>query len=303
MAGLSRPQDGAPRATTVATGAPQLRLVALAIVVALGLIGLVLASDLPDVVRRTVGGAGLVISGVALAGSCRYRYHRSTGRRQRAWLLFGCAALGAAAGNLWVTITDLVDADALRVVGDLLLLVSLVLVVVALAIYPSGPRRPVDLVRVVLDGVVLAGSILLILSITLIPRIVEQPTAESFAVVLAPVIDIVLVTVAWLMFLRSTRRDRPALALAAAGFALFAISDISAAVRRAESGFTFGTVVDLGWIAGYTVLAIAVRWSPSVEEVQEPESTAPQVAHRRHPVDVRGVLRGRVPHPLRHVRR
>ena len=35
MAGLSRPQDGAPSATTVATGAPQLRLVALAIVVAL----------------------------------------------------------------------------------------------------------------------------------------------------------------------------------------------------------------------------------------------------------------------------
>ncbi|HYI53293.1 MAG TPA: ATP-binding protein [Microlunatus sp.] len=279
MAGLSRPQDGAPRATTVATGAPQLRLVAVAIVVALGLIGLVLASDLPDVVRRTVGGAGLVISGVALAGSCRYRYHRSTGRRQQAWLLFGCAALGAAAGNLWVTITDLVDADALRVVGDLLLLVSLLLVVVALAIYPSGTRRPVDLVRVVLDGVVLAGSILLILSITLIPRIVEQPTAESFAVVLAPVIDIVLVTVAWLMYLRSTRRDRPALALAAAGFALFAVSDISAAVRRAESGFTFGTVVDLGWIAGYTLLAIAVRWSPSVEEVQEPETP-----HRRSPI-------------------
>ena len=76
--------------------------------------------------------------------------------------MFGCAALGAAAGNLWVTITDLVDADGLRVVGDLLLLGSLGLVVLALAIYPAGPRRPIDLVRIVLDGVVLAGSILLI---------------------------------------------------------------------------------------------------------------------------------------------
>ena len=161
MAGLSRPRDGDPSATTVATGSPQLRLVAVAIVLALGLIGVVLASGLPDVVRRTVGGAGLVISGVALAGSCRYRYRRSTGRRQQAWLMFGCAALGAAAGNLWVTITDLVDADALRVVGDLLLLGSLGLVVLALAIYPAGPRRPIDLVRIVLDGVVLAGSILL----------------------------------------------------------------------------------------------------------------------------------------------
>ncbi len=279
MAGPSRPQDGAPSATTVAAGAPQLRLVALAIVVALGLIGLVLASDLPDVVRRTVGGAGLVLSGVALAGSCRYRYHRTQGRRQRAWLLFGSAAIGAAAGNLWVTITDLVGADELRVVGDLLLLVSLLLVVVALALYPSGPKRPIELVRVVLDGVVLAGSILLILSNTLVPRLAEQPSAESFALLLAPVVDIVLVTVAWLMFLRSTRRDRPPLALAAAGFALFAISDISATIRRSESGFTFGTVVDLGWIAGYTVLAIAVRWSPATDESPQPERP-----HRRSPI-------------------
>ena len=130
----------------------QLRLVVLAVVVALGLIGLVLASGLPAVVRLTVGGAGLVIGGVALAGSCRYRYHRSVGRRQRAWLFFGCAALGAAAGNLWVMVTDLVHADALRIVGDLLMLGSLLLVLVALAIYPTGPRRPLDLLRVALDG-------------------------------------------------------------------------------------------------------------------------------------------------------
>ena len=279
MAGLSRSRDGAPSATTVATGLPRLRLVVLALVVALGLIGLVLASGLPAVVRLTVGGAGLVIGGVALAGSCRYRYHRSVGRRQRAWMLFGWAALGAAAGNLWVTVTDLVHADAVRIVGDLVMLGSLLLVLVALAIYPTGPRRPLDLLRVVLDGIVLAGSILLILSNTLIPRIAEQPSAGSFAVLLAPVIDIVLVTVAWLMFLRSARRDRPALALAAAGFALFAVSDISATLYRSESGFTFGTVVDLGWIAGYTVLAIAVRWSPVADEA--PEAERP---HTRSPI-------------------
>ena len=72
------------------------------------------------------------------------------------------------------------------------------------------------------------------------------------------------------------------MALAAAGFALFAISDISAAVRRSEDGFTFGTVVDLGWIVGYTVLAFAVRWSPSTDEIPATRETAPQVADRRH---------------------
>ena len=109
----------------------------------------------------------------------------------------------------------------------------------------------------------LGGSILLILSNTVLPRITESPSVATFALVVAPVIDIVMATVIWLLLLRARRRDRLGLALAAAGFVLFSVSEITAAVARSHGDFAFGTVVDLGWIAGYTVLAIAICWSPS----------------------------------------
>ena len=129
--------------------------------------------------------------------------------------------------------------------------------------YPFGRRRLFDLVRLLLDAVVLGGSILLILSNTVLPRITESPSVATFALVVAPVIDIVMATVIWLLLLRARRRDRLGLALAAAGFVLFSVSEITAAVARSHGAFAFGTVVDLGWIAGYTVLAIAICWSPS----------------------------------------
>ena len=287
MAGPSRPHDGAATtardadaaALLAAHGEPPFRTIAVAAVVVLGLIGLVLASDLPEGVRRSVGGAGLVLSELALAASCRYRFRRSAGRRRRAWLLFGWAALGAAARNLWLTLTELRGGFRLPLVGDALHLASLIVVIVGLASYPSGRRRPIDLLRIALDGVVLAGSLLLILGQTVVPRLAEQPSVEGLAVVLIPVIDIVLVTVAWLLFLRSDRRHLPSLALAAAGFALFAVADISAAVRRSEGVFTFGTLIDLGWMAGYVLLAVAVRWPRPT-----PDSPPLAVVRRRSPI-------------------
>lgn len=275
MAGAHRPRDGAasravdvgtpPTAaetpsSTPQTGRPPFRTIALITLALLAAIGLVLASDLPADIRQITGGAGLVLGGLVLAAACHDRCRRSEGRRRRAWLLFGGAAVSAATGNLWLTLAELAGTSGLLAVGDGLLVVALVLTISGLVSYPSPRRRPVELLRSALDGVVLGGSLLIVLGQALVPRLVEATTLHGLAVVLIPVIDIVLATVAWLLFLRSDRRNVPPLALAAAGFAMFAITDVAAAIRRSDGHFTFGTVVDLGWILGYVLLAAAVRW-------------------------------------------
>ncbi|HEU5485038.1 MAG TPA: PAS domain-containing protein, partial [Microlunatus sp.] len=239
------------------------RAVLLAAVVIVGLVGLVLASDLPQPVRRLTSGAALVVSGGALTWACLVRSRRSAGRRSPAWALFGLAALSSALGNLWLTVVDVADLTGARPVGDALILVAVALVLVGLVAYPFGRRRLVDVIRLLLDAIVLGGSILLILGNTVLPQISENPSLATLALVLAPVIDIVMATVIWLLMLRARPRDRLGLALAAAGFVLFSVSEVTAAIARSRGNFEFGTVVDLGWIAGYTVLAIAVRWSPS----------------------------------------
>ena len=95
-----------------------------------------------------------------------------------------------------------------RAGGDIFLIVALLLVVAGLVIYPLGPRRRTDLTRMVLDGVVLGGSVLLIAGDTLFPQILDQsgPTvAERVAPLVIPVIDLILATVGWLLFLRGSR--------------------------------------------------------------------------------------------------
>ena len=159
------------------------------------------------------------------------------------------------------------------------MIVALLLLVVGLVIYPSTPRRGTDLTRMVLDGVVLGGSVLLIAADTLFPQILDQSgpnVAERVAPLVIPVIDLILATVGWLLFIRSSRADRPTLAMAATAFALFAVSDgISRRSQRAQGPFSFGTVLDLGWIAGYALLAVGVSWS--VRPL--PEGTEPSLEH------------------------
>jgi len=257
MAGESAPWEDAPVART---GPP--RWVWLVAFVAIGLVGMILASGLPEPIRRLTSGLALVASGLSVSYTCLARSRRSTGRRRRAWRVFAAAALLAVLGNVWLTVVDLAGADGLNRIGNGIILLAVALVLVGLLAYPFGTRRVLDVIRLLLDAMVLGGSILLILSNTVLPKITESPSLQMFALVLAPVIDIVMATVIWLLLLRAHPGDRLGLALAAAGFVLFSISEVVAAVARADGTFMFGTVVDLGWIAGYTLLAIAIDWSP-----------------------------------------
>jgi PAS domain S-box-containing protein len=263
MAGESRPRREAPPELGAADLPGPPRVVVVATVVFLGLVGLALASPLPEPVLRLVSGTALVASGLALAAACLARSRRFPGRRRRAWGLFAAAALTAALGNVWLTVADLAPPSRLQRIGDGIILVAVVLVLVGLLAYPFGSRRLFDVVRLLLDTIVLGGSILLILSNTVLPRIAEHPTAADFALVVAPVIDIVMAAVIWLLLLRARRRDRFGLALAAAGFVLLSVSEVTAAIARSTGGFEFGTVTDLGWIAGYAILAVAIQWAPS----------------------------------------
>jgi PAS domain S-box-containing protein len=77
------------------------------------------------------------------------------------------------------------------------------------------------------------------------------------------VTDVVLATLATLLYLRS-RRDHLMLGLLAASFYCFAASDFGFAFVTASGGqFTYGSIVDAGWLSGYLLLVLAI-WAPSV---------------------------------------
>lgn len=255
----------------------QRRRFRLAIPAALGFLvvfGLLLESWFPSAVREGASSAGLLL--VALAGvtSCGVRARQTRGRRRRSWLLLSAAGVTGMASNAWVAITGSDPVDSPSTLGDLLLALALVLSIAALLSFPTVRRRGFDLLLLVLDGIVIAAGVLIIASVLVFASVTDpgRVSDSQLTPLLLPVLDVVLATVALLLVLRSGGADRPVLGLVAAGFVMYTAADLSFAVRVADGDFRFGTALDLGWIAGYALIALAA-WYPSAQE-EGPEADA-----------------------------
>jgi PAS domain S-box-containing protein len=256
MEGLSSPQEA---------GAWRFRHFALAAALIVVLFAAVLLSGAPAIVKVVVTGIGLVGGSLAMAAGFRMRARLSEGRRHRAWLLFAITGVLAAISNFLLITSAAASPTPNRTPSDIALSLAFLVAVAGLAMFPLAKRRATDLTRMVLDGIVLGGSSLFVASVTLFPRILDNADVSSAFSLIVPAFDIVVATVATLLFLRGAPQDRPTLGLFAAGCLCYAISDFVYAVQFSEQGsFTFGSITDLGWIMGYALIALAAR-SPGSE--------------------------------------
>ncbi len=218
-------------------------------------------------VRQLASGLGLIASGTFLAVSCWLRARRTVGRRRRSWLLIMTGALVAIAGNVWATAVGSDPVTSPSAFSDLTITAALGLCIAGVLGFPSVRRRGVDLVVISLDGLVVGGAVLIIASTLVYDQLLEQTRGgltSELATLLIPVLDVVLVVVGILLLLRASGSDRRALALLALGFLAYALADLPFAVLVAQDDFEFGTPLDLGWMVGYALLALAA-WYPSTE--------------------------------------
>lgn len=218
-----------------------------------------LSSDLSEGVRQAATYIGLVVGGLAGAVTALYRSRRSEGRRRKAWLAISLACGLGAIGNTWYALAAYgVISESLRQFSDAFLVFAGLSGVVAILLFPTARHRGTDSARMVLDGVIVGGSILYMLSIGVFPELLAAdgtPFVNRAATLILPILDGVLATLAVLLMLRSRKEDRSALALLSIGMVLYAASDLAFAVQG--ESFEFGSPGDLGWIAGYALIALA----------------------------------------------
>ena len=217
-------------------------------------------------VRQTASSLGLLTAGVLAAASGGRRALRSDGLRRRAWSLLTVAAMIAIAGNVWLAATDTGSVSTSPTASDVAIAIALLLSIAGLLSFPTVKRRGAELLLMALDGLVAAGALIIIVSVLvysdLLTATVDDSSGTRFFSLLFPVLDVVLATVAVLLILRSSGGDRPALTLVATGFLLYAVSDLAFADLSAQNRFEFGSLLDLGWIAGYLTLSLAA-WYPT----------------------------------------
>jgi diguanylate cyclase (GGDEF)-like protein/PAS domain S-box-containing protein len=118
----------------------------------------------------------------------------------------------------------------------------------------------VSLARTILDGLLIAGSLLIISWSTVLGAVYRTGSGGLLADLLGlayPVGDVVIGTMVIILAARATRATRLPLYLLAGGLAANLLADSGFAYLTATSQYGAGSVIDAGWVAGYLLIAIA----------------------------------------------
>ena len=214
----------------------------------------------------------LISFGAVAAGTAVRRMQLTVaGRRRRAWFTVSVGlCLGVAANVLGLVLNAVQALEWLGLV-DALLIAALIACVVALTLFPPTPRRGTDLTRLIMDGVVVGGSVLFIASVTIFPRLLagDIAPADQLHVLALPVLDIVIATLATLLIARSGITSKTPLRLLGAAFLLYAISDTAYAVNVSVDAYALGSWWDLGWLGGYVLVWLAALHHDAGQQAEE----------------------------------
>ncbi len=152
---------------------------------------------------------------------------------------------------------------------------ALLLSIASLTWFTQVNRTRVDLAVMALDGLILGTAVLMIAASLVYDQLLASGGSVSLlAGTVIPILDVVLATVALILLRRTRGPDRVALGLVAAGFIVYTMTDLGYAVRIAAGTFDFGSVLDLGWIGGYLLLALAAWWPTRVTDVSREDGVA-----------------------------
>ncbi len=256
----------------------QHQLLAVAATVSVALLLLfwaLLSSSMSLEARGGVSLVGLVVGGVLASASTAVRARWSTGGRRRAWRLLSLAGLTALVGNVLAALVGDAAAEGSSPIGDAAVAGALLLSIASLAWFTQVNRSRVDLAVMALDGLILGTAVLMIAASLVYDQLLASGDDVSLlAGTVIPILDVVLATVALILLRRTRGPDRLALGLVAAGFIVYTMTDLGYAVRIADGTFEFGTVHDLGWVAGYLLITLAAWWPTRTTDVSREEGVA-----------------------------
>jgi diguanylate cyclase (GGDEF)-like protein/PAS domain S-box-containing protein len=234
-----------------------------ALIVALLAVVAVLIGAGEPATDRLVTLTALPLAAIAAAAACLWRSRQFTGRSRWGWaaLSAGVACWGAGQMQWLLNSGPTIEPGVFS--PSLTLIAMAVIVPAGLLIMPSTAQPLANRIRSVLDGLMIAASLILVAWVFASGLITESGVGLPFYLTLAfPVGDIVIATMAAYMLPQLRRRNGCGadVAFFGAGMLAFAVSDIGYAYLGLVHDDGVGRMLDLGWLAGYgLIIAGALR--------------------------------------------
>lgn len=178
-----------------------------------------------------------------------------------AWRLLGlsCVSWGVG-GAVWTWLEVVRQVFPFPSFADVGYLVAVPLAVAAMLTFPAAPTASAGRARMVLDGVIVTLSLLFCSWALVLGPVYEAGggTLLEQAITLAyPFGDLVIAAIVILVLTRSARDQRAPLALLGGGLLAAAVADSGFAVLVTNGRYATGNLVDLGWVVGYLLIALA----------------------------------------------
>jgi len=195
-----------------------------------------------------------------------------TASLHRAWRLLGSAALFWGLGQVVWTITALRSGEpGVPSLADAGYLTALPLLIAGVLAFPTAPMRATARLRTLLDGLLIAASLLFLGWSTVLGDAFRpsgtSTTLERTICLVYPLGDIVAVTIALVLLTRSRGRGVIHLSMIAVAVFSLLMSDLGFAYTNLSDSYGTGSLVDVGWVIGWLLLC-ASALKPTVAELR-----------------------------------
>ena len=228
--------------------------------------------------KQTVSIAMFVVAALVAAVSCGLAARREQGRQRRAWALLCATATCSTLGHLvWLYYQLIAGKQPFPGLNDAFYIAALCLAAAGMLSFPASAKRATGRARAILDCVMVASALLVVSWVLLLGPVFATTGLGALARAVSityPLADIAIVTLALLLASRAQARNRLPLVMAAAALVSCGLADSAFAYQAAKGAFALGTPLDMGWVAGYLMLALSAA-APTTSDrgVRKPRLT------------------------------
>jgi signal transduction histidine kinase len=189
---------------------------------------------------------------------------------RRALRLLGAAAVAWGIGHLLRLCLALVGGlgPAFPGPGDVFLLSGVALAALGLLAYPTAPVRTLSQLHTLLDGLLIAASLLFVGWATILGPAFGSgggPLLTRAIGLAYPLGDLVVVTIALSLLARGWEHDTLQPGLLAAATVAICVADLGFAYQVTRGEGLSANVLEVGWVAGYLLLAAATMGTATAE--------------------------------------
>jgi signal transduction histidine kinase len=220
------------------------------------------------------------LAALVAAGACFNAAHRNpygfgrawTASLHRAWRLLGSAAPAWGLGQVvWTVIELRSGTPGVPSLADVGYLTAVPLLIAGVLAFPIAPMRTTARLRTLLDGLLIAASLLFLGWATVLGDAFNHngtsSTLERAICLVYPLGDIVAGTIVLVLLTRSRGRGVVHLSMIAAAVFSLLIADLGFAYKVPTDSYSTGAMVDAGWVVGWLLLT-ATALKPTVAELR-----------------------------------